>query len=177
MMNIIEDKEIREKRYKYLIDIYLNESKEAWNTFIAFLITQTIIFSFTGKSMIDLIEGCSKLWTNDLIVYGSSAIGIITSWILLIVYKRCTEYNKFRLDQLKEIEPEGWDIFNGKVEKFLNGEIVKQKINVKGGSIYKVYKMRNLTIFKAKFWIPYFMKFFILAYIVLIVAYCIFRAN
>jgi len=102
--NEINKKELEEKRrfiYSSLINIFQHDGKEAWNTFCAFLVAQSIIFAFVGKSLIDF-NNSQNHSIAILVILGSSVLGLVTSFSLLIIHGRCSKYNEFRIGQIKE---------------------------------------------------------------------------
>ncbi len=147
---------IQIEKYKCLIAIFQHDGKNAWNTFIAFLIAQSIIFASTGKSFLEL-EKCESL-ANKLLFIGTDILGLSTSILLFFIYKRFSKYNEFRIKQLKRDEPDGWEIFKGAGEKFSKGEEV---FDVKIPFLYR----------RAKVIIPILMGLFIFVYIALFFIY------
>jgi len=155
--------------YTSLINIYQHDGKEAWNTFCAFLLAQSIIFAFASKSLIDFNINQNDSSIVKVVILGSSILGLLTSILLYLIHGRFSKYNEFRIGQIKEIELDSWNIMKGKGEKFSKGETVELKIN--NGEKPKEFKIPCLYQKRAKFLVPLIMKLFILAYIILIILF------
>ena len=98
-------------RYKLLSKIVLHESKAMWDTAQLFLISNTILATIIGALL--TTNSGETAFKYRLILIGISLLGLCISILWGFSYNRTTRYYKFRMAQAREIEPEGFNIFNG----------------------------------------------------------------
>lgn len=112
-------------RYKLLSTVVLHESKAVWETSHLFLISNTILATVIGTNLLN-----RAILGNDIIVSLLPVLGLITSTLWAVSYNRTSRYYKFRMDQVKQIEPLNYNIFRGEGERVARGETV----NISGTS-------------------------------------------
>lgn len=115
----MEDQEIQFERYKIAVEQVRYEGKLGWDNFRTFLIAHTIFIGF-------LLKGAFE--SQDIYSIESFCVSLIGIWLCIAWWatkERNHAYYIFRMAQARELEPDGWNYFKGKGQKFSDGESVK----------------------------------------------------
>lgn len=113
-------KDDRIEKYKIGLQLALNEGHVLWSFSQAYLVANTIIFAFISQRMSQSnLSIQPDFWTFIL-----SLSGLIITALWLSSYIRRSDYYKFRIAHLNDIEPNGWNFVKGKGKDFSDGKDV-----------------------------------------------------
>lgn len=120
------------KLYELSMNYVLQEAQLLWQSSQLFLVANALLVGFI-----------SGIEDNKIIIVLLSLIGIAVSFLWLLSYTRTLNYYRFRIDQAKQREPEGWMLFNGDGNAFSKGE----SIIINGSRhTFGIGKLSNLII-------------------------------
>ncbi|RJQ38963.1 hypothetical protein C4559_00035 [Candidatus Microgenomates bacterium] len=141
------------EKYHLLFEIVLHESKAMWDTSQLFLLSNTILATIIGANL--LTKSKIESSHDRLIFWLLSLLGFFISILWWFSYNRTSQYYKFRMAQIRELEKKnkegGLDIFAGKPEEVSNGNTVevdgkKHGVRVLGWN-FRSFKIVNIIIF------------------------------
>lgn len=126
----MEDQQIQLERYKIAVEKVRYEGKLGWDNFRTFLIAHSIFIGFLLK---DVFE------SQDIYSIESFCVSLIGIWLCIAWWatkKRNHVYYIFRMAQARELEPDGWNYFKEKGQKFSDGKSVEIQ-----GECYQISKL------------------------------------
>lgn len=110
--------ELQIKRYENALKIQQNEDGLFWQTMNIFLLANTILGSV-------IAVGLNRNLGSNTLLFILSIIGFLVTLIWWLSYQKRTNYFKFRMEQVKEVEPPSWDLLKGKGKDYSDGEEVE----------------------------------------------------
>lgn len=145
------------ENYKLLFDVVLHESKAMWETSQLFLISNTILATILGASLSGSFGKIDS--SNRIIVWLLSILGLVISILWGFSYNRTSKYYKFRMAQIRKIEPTGFNIFKGIGKSVSDGN----NVEIEGKNYTaRVLGLNFRSLFIVNIIIALFIIFFIL---------------
>lgn len=149
----------REKLYELALKNSMHEGVVLWSSSQIFLLANTIITAFITNGLFD--EQKKFISDPNPPIFVICLLGIIISFVWLGTYQRRSNYYKFRATQVRQREPENWNLMAGDGKNFADGdtiEICGEKLNL--GFLGKAFRPNKSM--------PILITLFIIMYIVTI---------
>ena len=139
------------KLFELSVNYVLNDAEILWQSSHLFLLGNSILAGFIGTR---IIGGIMRNWETFIL----SSLGFLISVLWLLSYIRLSNYYKFRIDQAKQREPEGWMLFNGDAQEkekqkevFFEGYETFRKFD--HSEFYLTEALRTLRMIRHAAWI------------------------
>lgn len=137
----------REKLYELALKNSMHEGAVLWDSSQIFLIANTIITGFITNGLFD--EKKKFIYGPNPPIFVICILGLIISFVWLCTYQRRSNYYKFRATQVRQREPENWNLMEGDGKNFADGDTIEidgEKLNLGLGKYLRPNKAISILI-------------------------------